>query len=244
MLRQLVCAAFAATLLTAPLTAQEPTLEQVLEKHYQALGGLDQWLATSTAKFTGTFSLGPSMEAGFTMVVSRPRKMRLEFTVQGMTGIQAYDGQTAWMLMPFMGKTAPEPMPEDQAKEIREQGDLDGPLMGWKEDGNQLELVGKEDVEGTPAYKLKVTLPSGDVQYHYLEAEHFLTIKSEGKRMLQGREVEFETILGDYKQVGALLFPHFIENRLKGSPMQQVLTITAVELNVPVDDALFKMPSN
>ena len=35
--------------------------------------------------------------------------------MQGMTGIQAYDGETAWGVMPFMGKSDPEEMAEDQA---------------------------------------------------------------------------------------------------------------------------------
>ena len=43
--------------------------------------------------------------------------------------------------------------------------------MDYKAKGNTVELMGKEDVEGTPAYKLKVTKKSGNIEYDYLDAQ-------------------------------------------------------------------------
>ena len=53
------------------------------------------------------------------MEMARPNKMRMEFTIQGMTGVQAYDGKTGWMVMPFMGKKDPEPMSGDDSSRSR-----------------------------------------------------------------------------------------------------------------------------
>jgi len=73
----------------------------------------------------------------------------MEFTLQGMTGIQAYDGTKGWMVMPFMGKTEPEAMTGDDLKQMQDQADMvEGPLLNWKEKGHQVELIGKETVEG------------------------------------------------------------------------------------------------
>ena len=94
----------------------------------EAQGGKDKLLAVESAKFNGNMMMGPGMEVPFTMVFRRPMNMRLEFTMQGMTAVQAYDGETAWSIMPFMGKTDPEVMADDQAKNIKEQADFDGPL--------------------------------------------------------------------------------------------------------------------
>jgi hypothetical protein len=163
--------------------------------------------------------------------------------MQGMTGIQAYDGETAWMIMPFMGKSDPEVMADDQAKNMQEQADIDGPLVDWQEKGHKVELIGLEDVEGTEAYKIKVDLANGDVRYHYLDSEYFITIKQEGKTMMQGNEVEFETVLSDYKEVGGLMFPHSIESKPKGAPSGQVITIDQIEVDVEVADDLFTMPA-
>jgi outer membrane lipoprotein-sorting protein len=230
-------------LLALPVVGEDLTLDQVLEKHYEALGGLDAIKGMQTAKFTGRMGMGPGAEAPFTMYFKRPMKARMEFTMQGMTGIQAFDGETAWMIMPFMGKSDPEVMAEDQAKNMKEQADIDGPLVDWQEKGHKVELLGLEDVEGTEAYKIRIELANGDVRTHYLDSEYFVTIKQEGKTTMQGNEVEFETILSDYKEVGGLMFPHSIESRPKGAPEGQVMTIDEVEIGVDLSDDLFAMPA-
>ncbi len=100
-------------------------------------------------------------------------------------------------------------------------------------------------VKGKSAiYKIKVELANGDIRYHFLDSEYFVTIKQEGKTTMQGNEVEFETILSDYKEVGGgLMFPHSIESKPKGAPEGQVMTIDEVEVGVEVSDDLFAMPA-
>jgi outer membrane lipoprotein-sorting protein len=196
-----------------------------------------------TATFVGRMAMGPGAEAPFKMYFKRPMKARMEFTMQGMTGIQAFDGETAWMIMPFMGKSDPEVMADDQAKNMKEQADIDGPLVDWQEKGHTVELIGLEEVDGTEAYKIKVDLANGDVRYHFLDSEYFITIKQEGKTTMQGNEVEFETILSDYKEVGGLMFPHSVESKPKGAPAGQVITIDEIEVGIEVSDDLFAMPA-
>lgn len=242
MWKKAVPLALAGLLGAGAAVAQEMTLEQVLARHYEAIGGLENWTSLQSMRATGRVTLMPGTEAPLVITVMRPMKVRLEFTFQGMTAVQAYDGTTAWMVMPFMGKTEPEPMPTDMAKDVIEQSDIDGPLIGYQEEGHTIELVGLVDVEGTKAYQLKVTLKNGDVQQYYLDAEYFVPIKIDGSRTVQGNLVEFETVISDYKEVGGLMIAHSIEAKPKGAPTGQVITLDAVEINVPVDDTIFAMP--
>ncbi len=115
-----------------------PSLDEVLASHYEALGGTGAWEAVESVRFEGTMSMGPGMEAPFKMTMKRPDRIRLEFTFQGMTGIQASDGEIAWMVMPFMGKKDPEEMPTDMAKQLKEQADIEGPLFDWDGKGHQV----------------------------------------------------------------------------------------------------------
>lgn len=242
MTRTLSALAAALLLCVAPAAAEEMTLEEVLEGHYEAIGGLEAWAGTSSAKMVGKMSAANGFEAPFVMMFKPPNKLRLEFTFQGMTGVQAIDGETAWQIMPFMGKTDPEPMPDDQARVMKEQADFDGPLVNWKEDGNTIEYEGIEEVEGTNTHKLKVTLANGDVRYFFLDEDYYLPIKASGKTTIQGQETAFETIYGDYKEVGDLVLFHSIETKPVGSP-GQVITIDSAELNVEMADDQFAMPS-
>jgi outer membrane lipoprotein-sorting protein len=173
----------------------------------------------------------------------RPGKQRMEFTLQGMTGVQAFDGERAWSVMPFMGKKDPEAASEEDSRLQKEDADFDGPLFDWKQKGHTIELVGKEQVEGADAFKLKVTKKNGNVDFYYLDAETYLTVKQEGKRRRQGTEIEGETIFSDYKDVGGYMMPFVMEQGMKGAPQRQKLTFTKIELNVPLAEDRFAMPA-
>ncbi len=240
MLRKFCLAVSLIGLATALLSAQ--TVDDIIAKNVQARGGLGKIKSVQTIRSTGTMSMGGGMEAPGMMIQKRPDMARLEFTVQGLTAVQAYDGKTAWQIMPFMGKKDPEVMSADDEKDIEENADIDGPLVDYKSKGNKVELLGKEKVEGTDAYKLKITLKNGDVITDYLDADSFLEIKQETKRMIRGSEQDVESSLGDYKEVNGLMFPFAMENGIKGSQEKEKLTISKIELNVPVDDSVFKMP--
>jgi len=225
------------------LPAAAQTADDIIAKHIAALGGAEKLKATKTLRLTGRFEVAAGIEAPFTLEHKLPDRMRMEFVVQGMTAVQAYDGKSGWKLIPFQGKKDPEPASEEENKDLKDQADLFGPLVDYKTKGNQVELVGKEKVEGADCYKLKVTLKDGDILYDYLDADSYLDVKIEGKRVMQGNEIEFETSMGDYKEVGGLMFPYAIEEGQKGGPQRQKIIVDKVEINVPIDDSRFTMPA-
>ncbi len=232
----------AALLLSAAgLSAQ--TLDEIVAKNLEARGGLAKLKAIQTARMSGTMTMGQGMEAGLRIEFRRPRMLRTEYVIQGMTGIQAFDGKSGWQVMPFMGKKDPEPMSADDLKESEEQSDIEGELVDWKEKGHKVELLGKDKVEGTDAWKLRVTLKNGTVKTEWLDADSFLQIREESKRKIQGNEVEVVTSIGDYKEVGGLMVPHSFETKVTGGTGGgQKVTLKSVEFNVPVDASRFRMP--
>ncbi|HVS64066.1 MAG TPA: hypothetical protein VMT85_11260 [Thermoanaerobaculia bacterium] len=225
--------------ITTPALGQDLSLDQVLDRYYEALGGESAWAAVTSTHQKGTMQM-MGMEAPIEIWSKRPEKLRLEFTMQGMTGIQAIDGDSGWQVMPFMGSTEPEPMPAEMLEMMSSDVDIDGPLFGWKEKGHQVELVGQEDVEGTPAYKLHVTLANGVELDYFLDAEHFVPIQTTIDATFQGQEFETTTTISDYKQVGDLMIPHSMQSE---SPMgTQTITVQEVEINPEIEDSFFAMP--
>lgn len=220
-----------------------PSVDELIARNIAARGGMEKMKAVQTIRMTGKMTMGQGMEAPMMMEMKRPKAMRMEFTFQGMTGIQAYDGKAGWQVMPFGGKKDPEPMSAEDLQEADENADIDGPLVDYKSKGYAVELVDKEKVEGSDAWKLKVDMKNGTVRYVYLDADTMLEIKNEGKRMIRGSEVEFESTIGDYKEVGGLMFPYSIEMGAKGHPEKQNIIIDKVELNPKLEDARYKMPA-
>ncbi|MGB8013570.1 MAG: hypothetical protein WCF68_18305 [Terriglobales bacterium] len=240
MFRKLCFAIATAAVLIPAMWAQ--TADEIIAKNVEARGGSAKLKSVQTVKATATLAMGPGMEAPGVLIQKRGNLARLEFTIQGLTAVQAYDGKNAWEIMPFMGKKDPELMSADEAKEVEEMADLEGPLVDYKSKGHQVELLGKEKIEGTDAYKLKVSLKNGDVQTVYIDADSFLEIKEETKRTVRGTEQVVESSIGDYKEVNGIVFPFAVESGVKGSQEKEKLTITKMELNLPVDDSIFKMP--
>jgi len=222
------------------------TMEEIVAANLEAKGGEEAWMALETGRMSGTMRMGGgaagAIEMPFTVEFKKPHMMRLEFTMQGMTAVQAFDGETGWAIMPFLGKTEPEEMAEDQVKQLKDQADFEGPLVNYKEKGHTVELIGKEEVDGTPAFKLKVTKANGDVDTLYLDEEYFVEFKIESDREVQGSEVTIATVLGDYKEVDGLLFAHSMEMSFGGGETQQVITINSIELGIELDDDRFAMP--
>jgi outer membrane lipoprotein-sorting protein len=220
------------------------TVDEILAKHYETQGGLEKMKSVTSRRMVGTMGMGmPGMEAPITLEQKRPAKRRIEFTIQGMTGVQAFDGEKGWSFMPFMGQTDPEvSSDEDSSKELDE-SDFDGVLVDYKAKGHAIEYVGKEMVEGAEAFKLKVTKKNGDIEYQYLDAETYLVVKTEGKTKRRGTEVEVETVLSDYKEVDGVMVPFAMEMGAKGQPMRQKMTFSKIEMNVPIEDARFALPA-
>ncbi len=230
-------------LLAAPVLAADPTADEIIASYVAKIGGMDKLQAIKTLKKTGKFTGGVGFEAKVVEENKRDNMVRQEFTLQGMTGITAYDGKEGWKIEPFQGKKDVEPLGEDELKEIADDSDFDGPLVLYNEKGNKVELVGKEPVEGTDAWKLKVTLANGDVQQYFMDTDYFVPIKVEYRRMVRGAERESETSIGDYKEVAGVYFPHSFESGQKGSPNRSKVVWDRVEANVPLDDNLFHKPA-
>lgn len=240
MFRKSLIALTAVLLLSGAASAQ--TAEEIVAKHIQARGGAEKLKAVKTLRSTGKREIQPGFAIPIVVEQMRPNKMRVDLSVQGMTGVLAYDGANGWQLMPFQGKTDPEPMPDDMIKEFAEDSDIDGPFIDWKAKGHKIEFVGKEQVEGTDAYRVRLTKKGGDVVEAWFDAETHLDIKSVSRRTVRGTVQEVEAVSGDYKEVAGMMMAHSFQFGEKGQP-KLTMTFDKIEVNPAVEEARFKMPA-
>ncbi len=223
-------------------SASAQTADELIAKNIEARGSLQKIQAVQSMRLTGTLSVGDAAMPSL-LEVKRPNKTRWEFTVNGRTAVQAYDGTTAWAVVPFAGKPEPERMSAEDSKDMELQADMDGPLVSYREKGHRVELMGLEKIGGRDAWRLKVTLRNADVRDVYLDLKTHLQIVTVAHRMVQGKPAEIETELGDYREVGGVLLPYSFETRARGVAEKQSLHFEKIELNVPIDDTRFRMPA-
>src|SRR5258708_19699992 len=126
-------------------------------------------------------------------------------------------------------------MSADDAKSLIEDAEIDGPLVDWKAKESTLEYLGREDVDGTSAYKIKVVRKNGDVNFVYLDPDHFLEIRILTQRIRHGAQEETEEDIGDYEKIGAVFIPFSIEDGRKPNPDKQKNVIQNSESNLTAD---------
>jgi hypothetical protein len=220
------------------------SVDQLVAKNVDAKGGAEALHALQSVALSGKLLVnGGQLELGYSQTKKRPESVRTEISLQGMTAVQAFDGKEGWKISPFQGRKDPEKMSADDTKSLIEDAEVDGPLVDWKEKGSQVEYLGTEDVDGTLAHKLKVTRKNGDVNYVYLDPDHFLEIRIVSQRTERGVQVETETDLSDYEKVNGVYLPFSVDSGPKGGSDKQKLILDKGEGNPPVDDSVFKFPA-
>jgi hypothetical protein len=224
--------------------AAAPTADDIIARQIAARGGLDKLRAIQSLRFEGKMLVnGGTIELHAVQYQKRPALTRTEATLQGLTVVQAYDGATGWQIQPFQGRKDPEKLSADDTKDLADQADIDGPLIDYKAKGGRVEYLGSEDVDGTAAYKLRLTEKSGDQLTYYIDTDTLMTIRVATKRLLRGREDNQITDFGDYEKVGGVYFPFESASGPPGSADGDLTKIQfdKGEADVAVDDAIFHM---
>jgi hypothetical protein len=233
---------FCSLFLALPAAAQ--SVDEILAKYFLARGGMDRIKSVQSERVTGTISFGPGEEGPFLVERARPLKMHMEFNLNGQVLIRTYDGKSAgWIYNAFMPNPAVQPMTEADLRNIVDEADFDGPFVDYKSKGNQIEFAGKEDLEGKPAYKLKLTNHNGEVNSFFFDASTYILLKCQGSRQFNGKDIPWVTFFRDYRVVDGLKYPFLIEYEEPGTENGHKITSDKIELNVPIDGARFSKPN-
>ena len=225
----------------AASAAAGETVEEVLARHVEARGGAAKLAAVSSLRLSGRMMLGQGREAPFLYEWKRPNQFRFELTMQGVTEVQAFDGESGWTTDP-PGQPDPQPMAPMQLAMMNDAIDFEGRLVNPKQKGIGVELVGKTEVEGTPAWEIQVTRADGGVEHSYLDAEYFLEILQLERYETPGGPMEMEVTWGDYKEMGGALFPGSWSRKPRGGQGGPTLLFEQVEVNPELPDSRFAMP--
>jgi len=226
--------------------AHADPLDDILARNLAARGGAEKLRAIKSLRATGKAVLGGgsfSITAELGQVTERPNRIRTEITLQGLTQISASNGGVAWTVSPFGGRHDAELASADDKRQIDQSAELDGPLVDWRAKGHRIEWLGTENVDGTPAIKLRVIRKDGDVQYVFLDPDSALEIRITTVRKVRGSEDINETDLGEYAQVAGVWLPFSLESGAPGQPRSYRIKLDRIEVNVPSEAAWFQLPT-
>jgi outer membrane lipoprotein-sorting protein len=166
--------------------ASAMTAEELVAKNLAARGGAEKLRAITSMHTVGKVRAGGGLDAKVETWAVSPHGFRGEFSLQGMTAVQAWDGKDAWSISPFQGRKDPQKLSPDDAKAMIEGADVAGPLVDYQAKGNTIEYLGTEDI---------------------FDPDQFLEIRVVNHRMVRGQEEVSTTDLGEYEKVDGIYFP-------------------------------------
>lgn len=227
--------------LTTAMGTMAQTADEIVSKHVEAMGGAEKLKTLKTVYSEGTLTL-PGVELPIKIYQINEKAMRLEFELQGTDNIQVVTSDAGWVFMPVQQMTEATDMPDEQLKLARKGLTLTGELFDYKAKGKTVEFVGKESAGGKDVYKLKVTDTDKIVTTLIIDASTYYVLSSESEVSVQGQSATVKNVFKDYKKTPeGYVFPYVSEQTV--GPQSFSTSMTKVEVNKPIDEAIFKKPA-
>ena len=217
--------------------AQGQTLDDIINKHVEAMGGRQKIITLSSALMTGTFTaMGATSPINITTTKKHMIGSRIDIEADGKNNFQVITPKNGWIFTPVQGDKEPRPLVEDQFKVGQVQLDLHGPFINYREKGIKIEIAGKDSVNGELCYKLKVKSPNTNVTVYFINTRSNFIVKTSTKMFQFGALEDVETTYGDYKQNADGYWFAYTNAGPRGATNYNKITT-----NVPVDANIFKI---
>jgi hypothetical protein len=220
-------------------TANGQTVDEIIQKHNTAMGGLEAFNKVTTAKLTGVSGRTGRDDFRFTIQLINGKAMRIDSKNMDNSITQVYKEGKGWHINPFMNIETATDAEGYLLSDFKSMANLKTNLMDYKIQGNQAELLGQEDIEGIKTYKIKVTDKyDGRISIFFINSTDYLLNKTMTSHEMMGQSFDIETYYRDAKEFGGLKF--YITRNMEARGQEfGTLILTNVELNVPVDEKIF-----
>ena len=220
--------------------AQGQTVDEIINKYTDALGGKDKVAAIKSVYLEGvTERNGNEITTKITKAQDKLFRNEINFGMGSMTMIVT--AKKGWRSNPRNGG-AFEAMSDDIVKGWQTQLDCVNPMIDYLTKGHKAELTGKDTIDNIECYKIKLTSKQGKEVMYWIDTKTNLLYQSSQKGGGmggggRGGDVEVITVFKDYKAVEGVMFPFSVVS--KGA-MGGTLIYEKIEVNKPVDEKLYK----
>jgi outer membrane lipoprotein-sorting protein len=233
---------------SASLFAQ--TADEIINNYIKNTGGQEKWQQLKGTKMSAKMDEGGIL-LPLDVYAFANGKSGTVINFQGQTLYQnMFDGETLWSTN-FQNMQAEKSDKETTENHKLQANDFPDDFLNYKSKGYTAELLGKEKIEGTEVFKIKLTkepetvdgkqVPS--ISFYYFDTENFVPLqleKEEKSGQMKGMVVIQK--MSDYKEIDGLYFPFSIVYEIKGQG-SQAIKIDKVELNPIVSDSFFNLPA-
>jgi hypothetical protein len=142
----------------------DPTLNEILQKHLEAMGGLSNWHKVESIQLNGTIKRD-GQTVNVVIIKKRPNQIRATVTVPipnkddaYFQVIRAHDGKTAWTATRLAGAPdmVKQELPAEAADELLADAGVLPPLIKFWREGAQLELLSPKIINSETNFSIRV----------------------------------------------------------------------------------------
>lgn len=232
-----------ALLSTSGGQASLPPVDEIVERHIQALGGWKNLNAVHSVVERLEYR-----EASFVVPNAFVARMRPYYKTIGdpkITNVdinEGYDG-SAWEYYGDPGVVIR--VVGAAAAATRHGTEMFDSLVDYKTLGTRIELSGVEEFAGKSAFRLHITLSDGFEKELFVDRESYLIIGDRRSAPIHafGEPIRSENHIGDYRPVNGVLFPYSIrEVELATGRELNSNTVQSIEVNSKLDPTFFSPP--
>ena len=215
------------------------TIDEIISKHLDAAGGKDKLSGVTSVHMEGTVDvMGTSGTTKSTIL--NGKGSRNESEISGQQVVSVYTDKGGWQINQFAGMSDPQAMSDEQFKAGEDQIYYE-PLLDYAARGGKAELMGQEKVGTVDAHKIKYTNKDGAVTTYYIDPTSFQVIQVAVTSNNMGQEVEIKSTYSDFQKTDyGIVVPRTIDIDF-GGQFSLTTKIQKVDVNQPVDAAIFEM---
>ena len=212
------------------------SLDEIVKKYSEA-NHQDKVAAMTSIKITAKMSM-MGMDLPMEMWMKNPDKIKTVTNFNGQEIISAFDGTKGYSINPMTGSADPVEMTPDQIKQTQNSNMFKNFMANYLKEG-KLTLEGEENVNNKPAFKVKADLDGGNSTYMFIDKETYLLTKTSATVNQGGTAVTVDSYPTDYKEMNGVMLPMKTTSSAQG--MDFVLVFDKVEVNIPMEDSIFKI---
>jgi outer membrane lipoprotein-sorting protein len=224
------------TFIVAVASINAQSLEDIINK-YTIANKLDKISGFKTIKISAKSSI-MGMDMPVELWMKNPDKIKSVTSFNGQEIVQVFDGEKGYMINPMAGSMQPVEMTGEQIKEVARNNIFQNYLEQYLKEG-KLTLQGEENVNGKPAYKIKAEINGTSSATMFIDKATYLLTKTIANVNQGGMTVSVESIPSDYTEVSGIYLP--MKTTTTANGMEIVTTFNKVEVDVPIDDSVFKI---
>jgi len=216
-----------------------PTVDQILDKYVQALGGKAAIEKITSTASKGTFEIPAFGASGSAEIWEKaPNKTALMLDIPGFGVVQeGFNGTVGWSQDPQSGLREKSGAELESAKI---DADFYKPLR-LKQLYPKITVKRKDKLGDKDAYVLEATPASGSTETWYFDVTTGLLGRLDIERESPQGKISVQVFQEDYKDVDGIKIPHTV--RQVSSAFTINIKLDQVKHNVAVDDAKFNKPA-